>query len=1051
MAVNDGAWADPDASGCPEFDDWVELHNPTEAPLSLVGVRLSDDADRPDRFVLPQVELGAGEYAVILADDQPEQGPWHAPFKLSGGGETLVLSAADGTLLDQVTFPAAAADESWGRTDGMWVTQRHPTPGEENAYFADDPCLVARPGFDDHTFDCLSSVAGFEAVSKGRVNARVAKFDVMAFSDPAARHVLFLDSSFYKLHDEYYWFRMLNGQPVEGEDLYAPYDGSFATIEDVYAWAGALDISTLFEEDFLRWAGQRLVSRRYYELALNTDPRVLGAGVLVHFEASASHPERWGFELEFSDVITHDELVVYFEALAAHLPPEIADELVWLARSPQQLDLSEQMVEEGLTYADRVISYADLTEPGQVEVYGGGLTAGRVRIIRAGESGLDNSTANDILVLDEIPDYLPPCAALITSVPQTPLAHISLLAESRGIPNLYVAGITNDAEWDQWNRVRAKVAIEAAPPDGLTTLGLTARQYTNWQALRATSAPELPEVDPASLPWTVDLADLDIRDQATARAELGGKSAGFLALREPGTAVTPALPLAVTIRGYATFLETVPILDEVLAIESFGHPGDPRARYLLLEGREAFDVRYTDPGDVTARDTTLANFPAGTEVGDLVRGSGITGLIRDAPLDPVVFEMLLEQIADHFGAVHPSQGLRFRSSSNVEDIEGFNGAGLYASTSGWLDPASADVGDRDRTVSKALLRVWSTYWGAEAFEERHAVGIDHRAGAMGVLVHARFDDSQEQGNGVVTTSRLPDGSGDRWEMYVNAQHGAVSVTNPEPSEDCSLILPEVTRLTAAGDGQLTITRLQESTEVTGQLLDDAGLELLFLQTSAVVEAWLAEENAALDPTRQRSTLTLDFEYRDMGAGWPAWVDGTVEPARRVLKQARSLDPSPSHLPQSAQDAAFPRDLLARARVVEEVRCAGDDVAITVTEARTDPLALPDMGHTEVPFVATVVVEVLADLPELGWLAGDEVRVDHLGLSVLSHGTGATWSLVADTYGPSAAGLGLLGLALAADGSWTLDGDAASVVGSSVCEVDTLYASSDTYLLELMGL
>ncbi|MDP6943129.1 MAG: hypothetical protein QF464_03180, partial [Myxococcota bacterium] len=71
----------------------------------------------------------------------------------------------------------------------------------------------------------------------------------------------------------------------------------------------------------------------------------------------------------------------------------------------------------------------------------------------------------DIVILEEVPDYLPPVAAIVTAVPQTPLAHLNLLAKSRGTPNVHIAGVMEDPAlytWDYYNKpVLLKVTGDA--------------------------------------------------------------------------------------------------------------------------------------------------------------------------------------------------------------------------------------------------------------------------------------------------------------------------------------------------------------------------------------------------------------------------------------------------------------------------------------------------------------------------------------------------------------------------------------------------------------
>jgi hypothetical protein len=61
----------------------------------------------------------------------------HAKFKLDKTGETLALSNAGGTILDQVTYPNMEIDNSYGRsTDGSstWCYFEIPTPESANGY-----------------------------------------------------------------------------------------------------------------------------------------------------------------------------------------------------------------------------------------------------------------------------------------------------------------------------------------------------------------------------------------------------------------------------------------------------------------------------------------------------------------------------------------------------------------------------------------------------------------------------------------------------------------------------------------------------------------------------------------------------------------------------------------------------------------------------------------------------------------------------------------------------------------------------------------------------
>ena len=127
MANNANGHTDEDG----EFEDWLELYNPSPAAVSLGGWSLSDDAAVPNRSELPDdLSVPASGFLVLFADDEPV-GDLHLLFKLAREGGTVVLSQ-DGVVVDRVSYPEQGTDVSLARTpDGGvdWVTTDAPTPG----------------------------------------------------------------------------------------------------------------------------------------------------------------------------------------------------------------------------------------------------------------------------------------------------------------------------------------------------------------------------------------------------------------------------------------------------------------------------------------------------------------------------------------------------------------------------------------------------------------------------------------------------------------------------------------------------------------------------------------------------------------------------------------------------------------------------------------------------------------------------------------------------------------------------------------------------------
>ncbi len=133
-----------------EFEDWIELYNTTDVTVDVGGLYLTDDADEPMRWRIPDGTTISGKgYLVIWADNDVDDAGLHASFSLSSSGEQVSLYDADGvTLLDTVRFGEQILDDSYGRYPdgtGPWSPMGYPTPGRENIRGYEG--IVARPQF----------------------------------------------------------------------------------------------------------------------------------------------------------------------------------------------------------------------------------------------------------------------------------------------------------------------------------------------------------------------------------------------------------------------------------------------------------------------------------------------------------------------------------------------------------------------------------------------------------------------------------------------------------------------------------------------------------------------------------------------------------------------------------------------------------------------------------------------------------------------------------------------------------------------------------------
>ncbi len=170
MASNGSTIADEDG----DYEDWVELINAGDGPVDLEGWGLSDDPDRPCRWVFPAVTLDPGELLLVWAsgkDRVVEPAGWwssdeefHTNFSIAAAGEDVLLTRPDGSLADALPPTSVPRDLSIGRLPGegdAWFYFDQPTPGAPNttvgySEILDPPVFSHSGGF--HTQDLTLSL-----------------------------------------------------------------------------------------------------------------------------------------------------------------------------------------------------------------------------------------------------------------------------------------------------------------------------------------------------------------------------------------------------------------------------------------------------------------------------------------------------------------------------------------------------------------------------------------------------------------------------------------------------------------------------------------------------------------------------------------------------------------------------------------------------------------------------------------------------------------------------------------------------------------------------
>jgi hypothetical protein len=370
-----------------------------------------------------------------------------------------------------------------------------------------------------------------------------------------------------------------------------------------------------------------------------------------------------------------------------------------------------------------VITNDQLYKSAEYQVFNPGTAIGTLRVVPAGADYEELTFAPDEIVL--LPESLPditPVAGIVSETFSTPLAHVSLRARAWGIPNVGQKGAIA-----RWGNLAGQVVFFEAVGKGMTLRPATADEIAAKDAARqATRAVVLP---------AADLAAVELRDLGALRAKdvsaYGSKAAnlGEIVHAElPGFQVPPGF--GVPIHYYDAHLRAAGL--------------DQRVAAMLADARFRKDAAY--------RKAELARLRAA---------------IVAAPLDPGFADKLAVRLADLTGG-DGTRGVFVRSSTNAEDLPGFNGAGLYDTIPNVK--GSGVFGRHLRhsaALGEALKQVWASVWNLRAYEERELFGIDHTRVYGAALVQIGVDATAA---GVLVTVHPTDPSDTRT-YIINAKSG----------------------------------------------------------------------------------------------------------------------------------------------------------------------------------------------------------------------------------------------------------------------------------------
>jgi hypothetical protein len=338
----------------------------------------------------------------------------------------------------------------------------------------------------------------------------------------------------------------------------------------------------------------------------------------------------------------------------------------------------------------------------------------------------------DIAVLDGIPNDLSVVQGIITGVFQTPLSHLTVLSQNRGTPNMGLRDGFNDPGLRALENKWVEIVVE---PFEWRIREVTQAEADAWW--------DTHRPDPVEIP-AMDLTTTDLRDDVDLIDDT-------LPLREALRAIIPAYGGKAS--HYGGLVKSGP---DVPHPDAFAVPLYYYDQFMTQNGFWAqAEAMIEDPdfrADPAVRDERLAAFRE---------------LIEDAPIDPDFLALVQAKLDAEF----PGVRMRFRSSTNSEDLFGFTGAGLY-------DSHTYDPDNPAKPLDEAIKETWASIWTFRAFEEREYRSIPHLGVGMAMLVHPGFP--AEEANGVALTANIFDTSGLEPGFWINVQVGEISVVQPPP-------------------------------------------------------------------------------------------------------------------------------------------------------------------------------------------------------------------------------------------------------------------------------
>ena len=398
----------------------------------------------------------------------------------------------------------------------------------------------------------------------------------------------------------------------------------------------------------------------------------------------------------------------------------------------------------------------------------------------------------DIVIYDVLPNNLPRVGGIITSVIPTPLSHVNLRAIQNDIPNAF---IHDPLAIDSIANLLNKPIYFKVEQDEYIIREADIEEVNLWfEELRSTEIQEPP--------LNLDYQDILPLDEIEFNMfdGFGAKCTNVATMRDFGFPEgTIPNGFGIPFYYYQEFMKYNQFFDEIEEImnqPNFTTDRNERSE-LLSDFRKK--IRAADMPEWMWNELSVlqASFPVGISI-------------------------------------------RCRSSTNNEDLPGFNGAGLYTSKTQHPDEGH---------ISKSVKQVFASLWNLRAFEERDFYRINQFNTSMGVLCHPNYQDEKANGVGVSTDPVYNTINN----YYLNSQIGEELVTNPGASSIPEEILLNQTAST--GNDFIVVQRsnfISDDTLIMGEPYLDQMRDFLSV---------IHDEFAVLYDAVGKDNFAMDIEYK----------------------------------------------------------------------------------------------------------------------------------------------------------------------------------------------